>query len=65
MATPHVAGVAALLASTRPEAGPQALASYLRQQADPLPSPDHQDDPAAFYGAGLVDALRAVSSRPD
>ncbi|HXT43694.1 MAG TPA: S8 family serine peptidase [Pseudonocardiaceae bacterium] len=65
MAAPHVSGVAALLASARPESGPVELASLLRQQADPLPSPDHRGDPAAFYGAGLVDALRAVSARQD
>lgn len=56
MAAPHVSGVAALLASTRPEADPHELASLLRQEADPLPFP-------AFYGAGLVDALHAVSAR--
>jgi subtilisin family serine protease len=74
MATPHVSGVAALLASTRPEMGPHKLASLVRQQADPLPCPSHHDDPAAactggadngFYGAGLVDALRAVSTPQD
>jgi subtilisin family serine protease len=65
MATPHVSGVAALLASAHPKAGPLELASLLRQQADSLPSPDHHDDSAAFYGAGLVDALRAVSARQD
>lgn len=73
MATPHVSGVAALLASARPDAGPRELARLLRQQADPLPCPNHQNDPVVcvgdtgngFYGAGLVDALRAVSARPD
>lgn len=74
MATPHVSGVAALLASAQPKTGPRELASLLRQQADPLPCPTHQDDPSAactgdtdneFYGAGLVNALRAVSVRQD
>ena len=65
MAAPHVSGVAALLASVRSDAGPRELVRLLRQQADPLPTPDHQDDPATFYGAGLVDALRAVSARQD
>jgi subtilisin family serine protease len=74
MATPHVSGVAALLASAQPKAGPQELASLLRRQADPLPCPDNHDDPSAactggtdngFYGAGLVNALRAVSARQD
>jgi subtilisin family serine protease len=78
MAAPHVSGVAALLASVRPEAGPQELATLLGQQADPLPcpvrSPADAHDPAAtcsgerdngFYGHGLVNALRAVTARPD
>jgi subtilisin family serine protease len=77
MAAPHVSGVAALLASVRPEAGPQELATLLRQQADPLPCPvrsnDTNDSDATcagerdngFYGHGLVDALTAVTARPD
>jgi subtilisin family serine protease len=76
MAAPHVAGVAALLASVRPEAGPQELATLLRSQAHPLPCPSRsvdRDDLAAacageagnaFYGHGLVDALAAVTAQP-
>lgn len=75
MAAPHVSGVAALLASVRPEAGPQELATLLRQQADPLPCPapstdrNNSDDTCTgetdngFYGHGLVDALRAVTAQ--
>ena len=79
MAAPHASGVAALLASVRPEAGPQELATLLRDQADPLPCPARsadRDDLAAgcaddaFYGHGVVDALTAVAApsaaaRPD
>ncbi len=74
MAAPHASGVAALLASTRPGAGPPELAALLRQQADSLPCPGHDADPATectgdtdngFYGHGLVDALRAVTGRRD
>jgi subtilisin family serine protease len=73
MATPHASGVAALLASARPQANPRELAGLLRRHADPLPCPDDHDDPAVctsdtdngLYGAGLVDALRAVSARQD
>ncbi|MDQ3152846.1 MAG: S8 family serine peptidase [Actinomycetota bacterium] len=67
MATPHAAGVAALLASTRPRADPAELANLLTRTADPLPCPPRGDDPActgdgsAFYGRGLVDALTAVT----
>jgi len=76
MAAPHVSGVAALLASVRSKAGPQELATLLRQQADPLPCPvrsnDGNDSDATctgnsnngFYGHGLVDALMAVTARP-
>ncbi|MDQ2881317.1 MAG: S8 family serine peptidase [Actinomycetota bacterium] len=79
MAAPHVSGVAALLASVRPEAGPRELATLLGNQADPLPcpagsvDPDDRNDPAAtcagdadnaFYGHGLVDALTAVTVQP-
>ncbi|MGH3776540.1 MAG: S8 family peptidase [Pseudonocardiaceae bacterium] len=79
MAAPHASGVAALLASSRPEARPAELATLLRQQADPLPcpvdgyvTPGHGDPDATcvggtdngFYGHGLVDALRAVPAPP-
>ncbi|APU19646.1 S8 family peptidase [Actinoalloteichus sp. GBA129-24] len=75
MAAPHVAGVAALLVSQRPDASPAELRSVLRHQANPLSCPEEYDlnldgTPDAdcvgaksynsFYGAGLVDALRAV-----
>lgn len=76
MAAPHVSGVAALLASTRPRADPHELAALLRQQANSLPCPSHHDNSVSvaectggtdngFYGHGLVDALRAVSGRWD
>ena len=76
MATPHVTGVAALLASEHPDATPQTITKMLTEQADPLPCPaDYDlDDTGAqdayctgyqpynsFYGHGLVDALAAVS----
>jgi len=77
MAAPHASGVVALLASSRPEARAEELATLLRQQADPLPcpvqdKPGHDDSDAAcaggtdhgFYGHGLVDALRAVTAQP-
>jgi subtilisin family serine protease len=77
MAAPHASGVVALLASSRPEASPEELATLLRQQADPLScpvqdKPGHDDPDAAgaggtdngFYGHGLVDALMAVTAQP-
>jgi subtilisin family serine protease len=66
MAAPHAAGVAALLASTHPDAGPEQLATMLADSADPLPcptgdGPDAECTGDGFYGHGLVDALAAVT----
>ena len=54
MASPHVAGVAALLAATHPDASPAELQVLLKQQAT------KRDDPA-LYGAGVVNAFAAVT----
>jgi serine protease len=57
-ATPHVAGVAALLAS-RGVRGPAAVQRILATATDAgLPGPD------PVYGAGIVDARRAVAGLP-
>lgn len=67
MASPHAAGVAALLKSAHPEYSGQALADVLYQQANDVPCPagDAQcvGTPAdnGFFGEGLVDALEAVN----
>ncbi|MFC4858288.1 S8 family peptidase [Actinophytocola glycyrrhizae] len=76
MATPHVAGVAALIASEHPDATPQAITKMLTEDAESLPCPaDYDlDDTGAqdayctgykpyngFYGHGLVDATAAVT----
>jgi subtilisin family serine protease len=77
MAAPHVSGVAALLASTHPNATPKELAKLLDDEADPIACPADYDlngtgtqdayctgDTTfnSFYGHGMVDALAAVSS---
>ncbi|TDT63051.1 S8 family serine peptidase [Frigoribacterium sp. PhB116] len=54
MASPHVAGVAALLAATHPDASPAELQVLLKQQAT------KRDDPS-LYGAGVVNAFAAVT----
>lgn len=68
MASPHVAGVAALLASTNKRAEGAELAELLYAQATDVPC--HASTIAVcvgppedngFFGAGLVDALEAVS----
>jgi len=75
MASPHVAGVAALLKSTYPHAPAWAIKALLTAQADDIACPvpydidgDGEADAVCeggkrhngFYGAGLVDALEAV-----
>ncbi|MFG2142016.1 S8 family serine peptidase [Streptomyces sp. NPDC048650] len=66
MATPHVAGVAALMKSTHPKSGPQEIQWLLKQQAD---NPGCPTDDAtctgtphvnSHFGYGIVDALDAV-----
>lgn len=75
MASPHAAGVAALLKSTHPKATPAQLQWLLKAQADSLNCPVSYDQDGdgtqdavceggkqvnGFYGFGLVNALRAV-----
>lgn len=75
MASPHVAGVAALIRSTHPEWSATRVKQALASQADSMPCPkfyDTDDDGeadakceggrtgAGFFGAGVVDALDAV-----
>ncbi|MFD9435100.1 S8 family serine peptidase [Streptomyces sp. NPDC060002] len=76
MASPHVAGVAALLKSTHPHASPAQLQALLKLQADSTACPTEPYDGNgdgvvdatcvggkrlnAFFGFGVVNALRAV-----
>ncbi|MDT3399814.1 S8 family serine peptidase [Streptomyces sp. B1866] len=75
MASPHVAGVAALIRSTHPHASASQVKRLLKEEADDTPCPRPYDidgdgtpdaeceGPAAyngFYGAGTVNALNAV-----
>ncbi|MFJ6407120.1 S8 family peptidase [Streptomyces hydrogenans] len=75
MASPHAAGVLALLKSTHPYASPAALKALLYAQADERSCTNPYDiegdgkidavceggkQKNGFYGAGLVDALDAV-----
>ncbi|WP_436495189.1 S8 family serine peptidase [Actinokineospora sp. HUAS TT18] len=67
MASPHVAGVAALLASTHPNDTPAQLRALLNTQADDLACPSDSRCTGttannAFFGEGRVDAFEAVNT---
>lgn len=76
MASPHVAGVAALIKSTHPHASAAAVKALLYAQADATPCTDPYDidgdgkvdavceggkNKNGFYGHGMADALDAVT----
>nr|CEL15533.1 secreted subtilisin-like protease [Kibdelosporangium sp. MJ126-NF4]CTQ98199.1 secreted subtilisin-like protease [Kibdelosporangium sp. MJ126-NF4] len=67
MATPHVVGVAALLASKHPNADVRELRKLLREQATPVACPANEANCTgstaynSYYGYGLVNALAAVT----
>jgi len=72
MASPHVAGVAALIRELHPGWSPGAVAAVIRRSATAMACPTGwpADDPrqctggagnTSFYGAGMVNALAAVS----
>ena len=71
MASPHVAGVLALMKSVHPDRSPAQMISRLRQEADDKAcsaatagavcvGPDTDN---SYFGEGMVDALDAVSRR--
>lgn len=75
MASPHVSGVLALLKSTHPDATPAQLERMLTSQAESTACGEPYDinkdgtidavckggvNDNGFYGAGIIDALRAV-----
>jgi serine protease len=57
MASPHVAGVAALVKSIHPDWGPEEIRQALTETATHLGSPGRNDE----YGYGLVNAAAAVA----
>ncbi|WP_299036406.1 S8 family serine peptidase [uncultured Pseudokineococcus sp.] len=74
MASPHVAGVLALLATTHPGATPAELRALLEEQATDTACPATPASPTtapcagsvednSYFGEGLVDALAAVTVR--
>ncbi|MGR8011320.1 S8 family peptidase [Streptomyces hypolithicus] len=78
MASPHVAGVAALIKSTHPKASAKKIKSLLARQADAAACTDPYDingdgkidavceggkNRNGFYGVGIADALDAVTKK--
>jgi subtilisin family serine protease len=69
MASPHVAGVAALLVSAHPEYTPEQVVTTLREQARDKACTTTTRGAAcvgtelnnSFYGEGIADALKAIS----
>ncbi|WP_350276219.1 S8 family serine peptidase [Kribbella sp. HUAS MG21] len=69
MASPHVAGVAALLRSVDPKLSTADVRARLAQQANDLPCPPGASgectgsaDKNSYYGEGMVDAAEAVGA---
>ena len=69
MASPHVAGVAALIRSTNPKLTPAQVRDRLATQANDLPCPPTSggqcsgtDAKNSYYGEGVVDAAEAVGA---
>jgi subtilisin family serine protease len=69
MATPHVAGVAALIASANPGITPAQIRDKLATQANDIACPSDSRCTGTtanngFFGEGQVDALKAVGATP-
>lgn len=80
MASPHAAGVAALIVSQYGKMPPGSVQAMITQTADPVPCPPNPFDPGgsgrylatcqggkgynSFYGHGQVNAYNAVMHRP-
>ena len=61
MATPHVAGVAALMLSVNSSLTPDQIATVLQQSARPFPAGTYCATHASVCGAGMLDAGAAVA----
>ncbi len=62
MATPHIAGTAALILSYRPTLSVDELEDMIRETAIPLTGGADTDSPNHGYGYGLVDAYAAIKA---
>lgn len=57
MASPHVAGVAALIISKHPGYSPAQVQAAIKQSSEDLGKPGRDD----FFGYGRVNAAKAVN----
>jgi len=62
MATPHVAGVAALMLSLRPNMKPSRTLAFLQSSARAFPTGTARDCTTSLCGAGIVNAAAAVTA---
>lgn len=64
MATPHVAGVIALMLSVKSSLTPAQVKSYLQSSARPFPAGSYCSTSGGLCGSGLLDAAGALSAIP-
>jgi minor extracellular serine protease Vpr len=62
MASPHVAGAAALYLQAHPHAAPPVVAAALENSADPVAAPSGALEPVVRQGSGLVDIDDAIQA---
>jgi subtilisin family serine protease len=60
MASPHIAGAAALYLQAHPHAGPRVVAAALENSADPVAAASGALEPVVRQGSGLVDVDDAI-----
>jgi minor extracellular serine protease Vpr len=60
MASPHVAGAAALYLQAHPRTRARDVRTAFQNSADPVPRPDGSVEPVAREGAGLIDIDDAI-----
>ena len=60
MASPHVAGAAALYLQAHPRTHARDVRAAFQNSADPAPGPDGSIEPVVRQGAGLIDVDDAI-----
>jgi subtilisin family serine protease len=62
MASPHVAGLSALILHRFPSATPEEVRQVIRRAADLIPGAIEKDGTGGIYGYGRINALKSVSA---